>query len=53
VNPRKTKDIEPATGTIDWRQQIEAKVAGLSLILAIALLIISNYSVSYRYVIPV
>ena len=52
MNQKKTKEIEQATGVIDWSQQKAAKVAGFTLIFAIALVIISNYSVTFRYVIP-
>jgi len=52
MNQKITKEIEQATGIIDWSQQKAAKVAGFTLIFAIALVIISNYSVTFRYVIP-
>ena len=44
--------MDIVTSVIDKSQQKAAKVAGFALIFAIALVIISNYSVTFRYVIP-
>lgn len=49
----KKKDTEIVTTIIiNQSQQNAAKIAGFSLIFAIALVIISNYSVTFRYIIP-
>ena len=42
---------ETTIGVIDQSQQKAAKVAGFTLILAIAIVVISNYSVGFRYVV--
>ena len=40
------------SNVIDQSQRKAAKVAGLTLIFAIAIVVISNYSVTFRYIIP-
>jgi len=40
------------TGTIDKSQRKATKVAGLTFIFAIAIVIFSNYSVNFRFIIP-
>ncbi len=52
MNSKKTEGIDMTINSIDHSQQKAAKVAGFTLIFAIALVIISNYSVTFRYIIP-
>lgn len=52
MNSKKTEGIEMTTSIIDQSQRKAAKVAGLTLIFAIAIVVISNYSVTFRYIIP-
>ena len=42
---------EIETGVIDQTQSKAAKVAGFTLIFAIAIVVISNYSVGFRYIV--
>jgi len=46
-----SEKIEPITGVIDQSQRKAAIVAGFSLIFAIAIVVISNYSVGFRYIV--
>ena len=41
-----------ANATIDQSQRKAAKVAGFTLIFAIAIVVISNYSVTFRFIVP-
>ena len=43
---------EIVTGVIGQTQQNAAKVAGFTLIFAIAIVVISNYSVTFRFIVP-
>ncbi len=52
MNSKKAEGIEIATNVIDHSQRKAAKVAGLTLIFAIAIVVISNYSVTFHYIIP-
>jgi Domain of unknown function (DUF4386) len=52
MNSKKTEKIEIATGVIDQSQRKAAKVAGFTLIFAIAIVIFANYSVTFRFIVP-
>ena len=52
MNSKKTAGIEMTINSIDHSQQKAVKVAGFTLIFSIAIVIISNYSVTFRYIIP-
>jgi hypothetical protein len=52
MNSKIKEEIKMATGVIVQSQQKAAKVAGFTLIFATALVVISNYSVTFRYIIP-
>ena len=52
MNSKKIGGIEMTSNVIDQSQRKAAKVAGLTLIFAIAIVVISNYSVTFRYIIP-
>ena len=49
MNSEKTETIN---GFIDHSQRQASKVAGFSLIFALVLVVISNYSVTFRYIVP-
>jgi len=44
--------IQKVPGHIDQSQRKAAKVAGFTLIFALAIVVISNYSVTFRYIVP-
>ncbi|MFC2151824.1 DUF4386 domain-containing protein [Bacteroidota bacterium] len=52
MNSKKAKEIEMATSVIDQSQRKAAKVAGFTLIFAIAIVIFANYSVTFRFIVP-
>lgn len=52
MNSEKIEKTELSTGNIDQSQRNAAKVAGFSLIFALAIVVISNYSVTFRYIVP-
>ena len=41
-----------STPSVDTSQQRAAKVAGLTFLLAITIIVITNYSVSFRFIVP-
>jgi len=47
-----SEKIQMATGIINESQQKAAKVAGFTLIFALVIVVISNYSVTFRYIVP-
>lgn len=47
-----SEKIEKVTGVIDLSQRKAAKIAGFTLIFALAIVVISNYSVTFRYIVP-
>ncbi|MBU0712173.1 DUF4386 domain-containing protein [bacterium] len=52
MNSKKTEGIEMAISVIDHSQRKAAKVAGFTFLFAIAIVVFSNYSVNFRFVIP-
>ena len=52
MNSKKTEGIEMATSTINQSQHKTAKVAGFTFLFAIAIVVFSNYSITFRFIVP-
>ncbi len=52
MNSKKTEGIEMAINVIDQQQRKAAKVAGFTFLFAIAIVVFSNYSVTFRFIVP-
>lgn len=52
MNSKKTEEIEMATSLINQSQRKAAKVAGLTFLIAIVVVIFSNYGITFRFIVP-
>jgi len=52
MNSKKTEGIEIAINPIKQSQRKAAKIAGFTFLFAIAIVVFSNYSVTFRFIVP-